>query len=42
MQSLVGTLKNEKLSHRLLDVPNAMKIERLDDVLFDTLRALAE
>ncbi len=42
VQSLVRTLKNEKLSHRLLDVPNAMKIERLDDVLFDTLRALAE
>jgi hypothetical protein len=42
VQSLVGTLKNENLSHRLLDVPNAMKIARLDDVLFDTLRALAE
>jgi hypothetical protein len=42
VQILIRTLKNEKLSHRLSDVPNAMKIERLDDVLFDTLRALAE
>jgi len=41
VQSLVETLKNEKLSYRLLDVPNAMKIELLDDVLFSTLMDLS-
>jgi hypothetical protein len=40
-QKVMEILQDDELSHRLLDTPDS-RVWRLDDVLFETLRALVE
>ena len=41
-EKIMEILKDEERSHRPLDPPNYSRIWRLDDMLFETLQAIAE